>query len=71
MTLIIKSRCRHTYRHEGVTNVRQAKRELRWTNARGEKRVMALAFVDTWKIEDHVVPIALMNSSDGVVPVIV
>ncbi len=48
-TLVIETRCRRTYRHEGVTNVRQAKRELRWTNARGEKRQMALAFIATWQ----------------------
>lgn len=70
-TLIIETKCRHRYRHDGATKVRQAKRELRWTNARGEKRTMALAFIDRWTTEDHVVPIALMNSKLGVVPVMV
>lgn len=36
------------YDWPGVTKVRQAAREIRWTNARGEKRSMALAFVDRW-----------------------
>ncbi len=49
MVLTIETRCRHRYVHEGVTNVRQAKRALRWTNARGEKREMAIAFIETWK----------------------
>jgi hypothetical protein len=39
------------YKHEEATNVRQAKRELRWTNARGEKRSMALAFIDKWSVK--------------------
>lgn len=52
MVLTIETRCRRRYVHEGVSNVRQAKRELRWTNARGEKRVMALAFVAGWRTEE-------------------
>lgn len=48
MTLTIWTKCQHTYTHEGATNIRQAKRELRWTNARGEPRSMALAFIRVW-----------------------
>jgi len=36
------------YHWEGCSNVRLATRELRWTNARGEKRSMALAFLQSW-----------------------
>lgn len=36
------------YHWDGVTNVRQATKEVRWTNARGEKRSMALAFLKKW-----------------------
>lgn len=36
------------YDWAAVTKVREAKREVRWTNARGERRSMALAFVHRW-----------------------
>lgn len=47
-TLAIYVRDGAAYLWPRCTNVRQAKRELRWTNARGEKRTMALAFIHTW-----------------------
>lgn len=49
--LIIITKCRHTYRHAGISNVREAKKELRWTNARGEARSMAWAFIAEWHLE--------------------
>lgn len=36
------------YDWDNVTKVREATREVRWTNARGEKRSMALAFLKRW-----------------------
>lgn len=48
-TLIILTKCQHTYLHQGVTNIRLSKNELRWTNANGEKRSMALVFIEDWK----------------------
>lgn len=36
------------YDWEQATKVREAKREVRWTNARGERRSMALAFLARW-----------------------
>jgi hypothetical protein len=47
--LFIETKCRHRYAHLQVSNVRLSKNELRWTNARGEKRSMALAFIATWQ----------------------
>lgn len=46
--LIIVTKCNHRYEHANVSNVRLSKNELRWTNARGEARSMALAFVGSW-----------------------
>lgn len=46
--LTITTKCHHTYTHYNVSNVRLSKNELRWTNAQGEKRSMALVFIDTW-----------------------
>lgn len=48
--LIIETKCGFTYRHNGVSNVRTSKNELRWTNARGEPRSMALAFIEDWHV---------------------
>lgn len=50
MDLIIESLREHKYRHHNVSNVRLSKKELRWTNAHGEKRSIALVFVTEWKI---------------------
>lgn len=48
MTLVLNLKDGAQYVWEGVSNVREAKREVRWTNARGEKRSMALAFLSSW-----------------------
>lgn len=45
--LIINTKCGHSYTHSQVSNVRAAKRELRWTNANGDARSMAWAFIDS------------------------
>ena len=50
MTLSILAKDGARYEHPGATNVREAKHELRWTNARNEKRSMALAFIDVWRV---------------------
>jgi hypothetical protein len=52
MLLIIKSIGGHNYRHEGITNVREAKHELRWTNARSEPRSMAWCFIERWNLSE-------------------
>lgn len=36
------------YDWEQATKVRAAKREIRWTNARGERRAVALVFITRW-----------------------
>jgi len=50
--LTIHTNCCQVYIHDNVTNVRRAKRELRWTNARGEPRSMAMAFVCCWALSE-------------------
>ena len=50
--VFIETNCGHKYVHKGITNVRLAKRELRWTNARGEPRSMALCFIRTWDLSE-------------------
>lgn len=47
-TLHLRLKDGAAYDWEGATKVREAKAEVRWTNARGEKRSMALAFVARW-----------------------
>ncbi len=51
-TLVLVTVGARTYEHADVSNVRLAKREIRWTNARGEKRSMALAFVSSWGVRN-------------------
>lgn len=47
-TLHLRLKDGAAYDWEGATKVREAKDEVRWTNARGEKRSMALAFLGRW-----------------------
>lgn len=51
-TLRIEAKDGAVYVWENCTKVRQATEELRWTNARGEKRSMANAFLCRWCIVD-------------------
>lgn len=65
LILSITTRCRHGYRYPDVTNVREAKHELRWINARGERRSMALAFIRIWDVTPVTTP------QDGTPPAVV
>lgn len=49
--LTIITKCKHTYIHLNITNVRTSKNELRWTNANKEKRSMALAFIEDYELD--------------------
>jgi hypothetical protein len=40
----------HEYHWVGCTNIREAAKEVRWTNLRGEKRSMAKVFLDRWEV---------------------
>ena len=62
--LIIHTRDGAAYGWLRCTNVRQAKRELRWTNARGERRTMALAFIATWHTTEEGAAMATMHLTD-------
>lgn len=47
-TLHLRLKDGRAYDWPGATKVREAKREIRWTNARGEARSMARAFLARW-----------------------
>jgi len=51
VTLHLTLKDGHQYHWVGCTNIREAKKEVRWTNARGEKRSMAKAFLHSWHTE--------------------
>lgn len=50
MILAILAKDGTQYWHLDVGNVRYSKHELRWTNSHGEKRQMALCFIDEVKM---------------------
>lgn len=64
-TLVIYAQDGAAYLWPRCTNVRQAKRELRWTNARGEHRSMALAFIATWHTIEETTVTATFHLTDG------
>lgn len=64
-TLLIYTKDGAAYGWPRCTNVRQAKRELRWTNARGEHRSMALAFIATWHTTEETNMAATFHLTDG------
>jgi len=64
-TLTIYAKDGAAYAWPGCTNVRQAKRELRWTNVRGEIRTMALAFIATWNTTEETNMAATFHLTDG------
>lgn len=50
--LLLLTKTGGIYRWPSCTQVRRTESELRWTNRRGEKRSMALAFLESWEISE-------------------
>jgi hypothetical protein len=64
-TLVLYAKDGAVYRWPQCTNIRQATRELRWTNIRGEHRTMALAFIAAWHTIEETVAMATFHLTDG------